>query len=262
MLVDTHCHLAAREFDPDREAVLTAARAVGVSKIVIPAVDMTDFVNVRDCCKKYAECFPAYGIHPLYVAQANDGDLATLREWLLARTTRAPVAVAVGEIGLDLHMANTDLKRQEYFFTEQLKIARNANLPVLLHIRRAGDLILKHLRRIHVRGGIAHAFNGSDQQAKEFVNLGFKLGFGGAMTYTGSTRIRRLATSLPIENIVLETDAPDMPPEWSTGTRNEPATLATINNMLSELRGIDADELSERTSANAMTALPQLRSPG
>lgn len=262
MLVDTHCHLAAAEFDADRETVLMAAHAVGVSKIVVPAVDTADFVNVRDCCTKYAECFPAYGIHPLYVSQANDSDLATLMEWLLAHTNCAPAVVAVGEIGLDLHIANPDFKRQEYFFTEQLKIARKADLPVLLHIRRAGDFILKYLRRIGVSGGIAHAFNGSEQQAAEFVKLGFKLGFGSAMTYTGSTRIRRLVTSLPIDNIVLETDAPDMPPQWSTGKRNEPATLATINNMLSELRGIDADELSERTSANAIAALPQLRSHG
>lgn len=261
MLVDTHCHLAAVEFASDRGVVAAAARAAGVSAIVVPAVDVTSFAEVRVCCTRYSGCAAAYGIHPLYVRNAGSADLATLQEWLLRTLAGSEQPVAVGEIGLDLFVSDPAFDRQEQFFVEQLKIARETDLPVLLHVRRAIDPVLKYLRRIRVRGGIAHAFNGSRQQADEFIKLGFKLGFGGAMTHAGSTRIRRLAASLPLESIVLETDAPDMPPAWLGGGRNTPLALPGINEVLAGLRAIDASELARATSANACTALPRLRLP-
>lgn len=260
MLIDTHCHLAADEFADDRDAVAAAARAVGVSTLVVPAVDSTSFPEVRACCARYPGCAPAYGIHPLCVQRTSQTDLDTLRDWLRPDGDRAPRPVAVGEIGLDLFIPNADFQRQEYFFVEQLKIARAANLPVLLHVRRAIDQVLKNLRRIRVRGGIAHAFNGSRQQADEFIGLGFKLGFGGALTYAGSTRIRRLAASLPLASLVLETDAPDMPPAWLAGGRNVPSELPRINDALAELRAMAPAELARATSANALAALPELLS--
>ena len=260
MLVDTHCHLAAGEFVDDREAVLATARAAGVSTIVVPAVDVASFADVHACCLRYPGCAPAYGIHPLFVRHAGEGDLATLREWL-ARASGGPGRpVAVGEIGLDFFVAEPDVKRQEYFFVEQLKIARDADLPVLLHVRRAVDRVLANLRRIRVRGGIAHAFNGSPQQADALIRLGFKLGFGGALTHPGSTRIRRLAALLPLASIVLETDAPDMSPAWLAGGRNTPSQLPLINEVLARLRGIDAAESAVATAMNAMAVLPELRS--
>lgn len=260
MLIDTHCHLAADEFADDRDDVAAAARAAGVSALVVPAVDATSFPEVRACCARYPGCAPAYGIHPLYVQRASQADLDTLRDWLRPSGDHSPRPVAVGEIGLDLFIVDPDFQRQEYFFVEQLKIARAADLPVLLHVRRAIDQVLKNLRRIRVRGGIAHAFNGSRQQADEFISLGFKLGFGGALTHAGSTRIRRLAASLPLDFLVLETDAPDMPPAWLAGGRNAPSQLPRITEALAELRAIEPAELARATSANALAVLPELLS--
>jgi TatD DNase family protein len=251
MLIDTHCHLDAAEFDGDRDAVHAAAQAGGVDRIVVPAVSVDGFFRLKSIVARYPGCVAAYGIHPLYVKQAQDGDLAVLRTWL-----EREQAVAVGEIGLDYYVADGDPQRQEFFFVEQLKLAREYKLPVLLHVRRAVDQILKHLRRIHVPGGIAHAFNGSRQQADEFIKLGFKLGFGGSMTFSGSTRIRALVAELPLESIVLETDAPDIPPAWLAGGRNAPGELPRIAAVLAELRGISADEIASASCQAARMVLP------
>jgi TatD DNase family protein len=256
MLIDSHCHLDAREFDEDRDALVLAAAQAGVSAMVIPAVETANFASVRDCCRRYANCFPAFGLHPLYLEQASDASLVALRQWLQSESVGISPAVAVGEIGLDYHVPGFDAASQEYFFIEQLKIARDFNLPVLLHVRRAVDQVLKCLRRAGVRGGIAHAFNGSRQQADEFIRLGFKLGFGGAMTFPGSTRIREIATALPIDVIVLETDAPDMPPFWLAGRRNAPHELMAIAQTLAELRRISIDQVMAATSANVLSLLP------
>ncbi|MDP2108418.1 MAG: TatD family hydrolase [Rhodocyclaceae bacterium] len=264
-LVDTHCHLDAAEFDADRDEVYAAAKvgaggtaqagcaANWVTALVVPAVERANFGAVASVCREYPGCFPAYGIHPLYVDRARPEDLAALREIL----TREPV-VAVGEIGLDRYAAQRDDARQEFYFVEQLKIARELDLPVLLHVRRAIDPILKHLRQSRV-GGIAHAFNGSRQQADEFIKLGFKLGFGGALTFPGSKRIRALAADLPLDSIVLETDAPDMPPQWKVGARNTPAELLPIAETLAQLRGLSLAEIAAATSANACAVLPRLK---
>ena len=251
MLIDTHCHLDAAEFDADRDAVHAAAVAAKVESIVVPAVAVDGFSKTKSVVGRYPGCVAAYGIHPLYVMPAQDSDLSVLRDWL---ANEKPVAV--GEIGLDLYVADSDPARQEFFFVEQLKLAREFNLPVLLHVRRAVDNILKHLRRIHVPGGIAHAFNGSRHQADEFIKLGFALGFGGAMTHTGSTRIRELARTLPAEAIVLETDAPDIPPAWLHGARNTPAELSRMADLLAELRGLSRADAIAMTALNARRVLP------
>jgi TatD DNase family protein len=253
MLIDTHCHLDAPEFDADRDAVHAAARAAGVERIVVPAVAVGSFQRVKSSVERYPGCVAAYGIHPLYVMQAQEADLDALRAWLAAERP-----VAVGEIGLDLYVTDSDPARQEFYFVEQLRLAREFDLPVLLHVRRAVDQILKHLRRIQVPGGIAHAFNGSRQQADEFIRLGFKLGFGGAMTFPGSTRIRALAAELPLAAIVLETDAPDIPPAWLGGGRNSPAQLPRIASVLADLRALPADELAAHCAAAARAVLPRL----
>lgn len=251
MLIDTHCHLDAAEFDTDRDAVHAAALAGGVARIVVPAVAVDGFLKAKTVVERYPGCVAAYGIHPLCVMQAKESDLAVLREWLAKEKP-----VAVGEIGLDGYVADVDPVRQEYFFVEQLKLAREFDLPVLLHVRRAVDRTLKHLRRVRVRGGIAHAFNGSRQQADEFIRLGFKLGFGGAMTFSGSTRIRALAAELPLEAIVIETDAPDIPPAWLGGGRNAPGELPRIATVLAELRQTDVAQIAATTTAAARAILP------
>jgi TatD DNase family protein len=256
MLVDTHCHLDAAEFAADRDALVLAAQTAGVSKIIVPAVGVENFSAVRDCCQRYDLCFPAYGIHPLYLAQSDASDLLKLQTWLTVEASTGKRPVAVGEIGLDYYVPGFDAARQYDFFIRQLKLAREFDLPVLLHVRRAVDSVLKGLRQVRVRGGIAHAFNGSRQQAEAFIALGFKLGFGGAMTYPGSTRIRQLAAALPLNSIVLETDAPDIPPHWLTGQRNVPAALMQIATVLAELRALPIAEVLQATTKNADEIFP------
>lgn len=257
MLVDTHCHLDAREFDADRDEVVAGAVRAGVGLLVIPAVERANFGAVAAVCRDYAGCAGAYGIHPMYVDRSRQEDLGALRETL---ERQRESVVALGEIGLDHFVPEHDQKRQEWFFVEQLKLAGELDLPVILHVRRAVDAVLKQLRRHRVRGGIAHAFNGSPQQADEFIKLGFKLGFGGAMTYPRALHIRDLAASLPIEAIVLETDAPDIPPEWLARQRNQPGELPRIAGELAGLRNLAVAELARITTANAIEALPGLAS--
>lgn len=257
MLIDTHCHLDAAEYDADRDEVAARAQQGDVRGIVVPAVAAFNFQAVIDC-RRYASVKIALGMHPMYVHVHREEHLALLDEAI-----RRERPVAVGEIGLDRFQSRIDrpgvheddLERHEFFFVEQLKLAARYELPVLLHIRRANDQILKQLRRIKVPGGIAHAFNGSMQQAQEYLKLGFKLGFGGAMTYTRATRLRGLAAELPLEAIVLETDGPDIPPEWIMKLRNEPAELPRIAQVLAELRGISVEEVAQRTTENAEAVL-------
>jgi TatD DNase family protein len=253
VLIDTHCHLDAAEFDVDRAAVAGAARRAGVDLIVVPAVERANFGAVASVCREFSGCRAAYGIHPMYVDRARDEDLAALDE-----TVRREHPLAIGEIGLDHFVEPRDEARQDFFFSAQLRLAHDHELPVLLHVRRAIDPVLRELRRCRVPGGIAHAFNGSRQQADEFIKLGFKLGFGGAMTFPRATRIRELAATLPLEAIVLETDAPDIPPEWQAGGRNAPDQLPRIAQALAGLRGIPVQQVVEATTNNAAAALPGL----
>lgn len=251
--VDTHCHLDAAEYAADRDAVVRAARQAGVARIVVPAVGRENFSVVAELDSRYPGCRHALGIHPMYVVRAHESDIAEL-DALLARGQ----AVAVGEIGLDFFVDGYDAQRQEWFFAEQLKLAQKHGLPVLLHIRRAQDAVLKQLRRIAVPGGIAHAFNGSRQQAEAFIGLGFKLGFGGALTYPRALRIRDHGASLPLDAIVLETDGPDIPPSFAPRSRNDPGNLPRIAAELAHLRDLPLDELARATTANAMAVMPQL----
>ena len=264
MFIDTHCHLDAAEFNDQQDAIVREAQAAGVATLVLPAIERSNFATVQTLCTQYPNCAPAYGIHPMYADRAIPADLNVLRGYLAQ-----PDAVAVGEIGMDFFIQHYDQVRQEYFFVEQLKLAKEFDLPVLLHIRRAQDTVLKHLRRFYgsgdpsasLRTGIAHAFNGSTQQAEEFIKLGFKLGFGGAMTYSRATRLRELAATLPLENIVLETDAPDIPPDFlERGQPNKPEYLPRIAQTLAELRGISLEEIARVTTANALSVLPRLKS--
>ena len=251
-LVDSHCHLDAAEFDLDRAAVIAAAARAGVNAMVLPAVACSNFAAVLALSQRYPAVFPAFGIHPLYVNGATPTDLAVLRQMLVDHRP-----VAVGEIGLDFFVEGYDLERQTLFFVEQLKLARELDLPVLLHVRRAQDAVLKCLRRIKVRGGIAHAFTGSRQQAESYIDLGFKLGFGGAMTWPRALRIRELAATLPLAALVLETDAPDMAPVWlGHQGRNSPDQLLKMAEVLADLRGQPLAEIVDATTANVLAALP------
>jgi TatD DNase family protein len=254
MLIDTHCHLDAAEFDPDRAVVAESALAHDVGIVVVPAVHRENFAHVQALSQRHAHCTYALGIHPLYVKSSKPEDIEFLKTSL-----ENSQAVAVGEIGLDFFVEDYDRELQEYFFVEQLKLAKNLDLPVILHVRSSIDIVLKHLRTFKLRGGIAHAFNGSEQQAHEFIKLGFKLGYGGAMTYPRALRIRHLAQHLPLDAIVLETDSPDIPPEWiGHDGRNSPDQLNKIAQVLADLRQVDIARIAEITSKNALEALPKL----
>jgi TatD DNase family protein len=272
--IDTHCHLDAPEFAADAPAVRARAAAAGVAHCVIPAVAVAHFDAVRALAHGHGDSY-ALGIHPLCVAQSREQDLQALDRALGAHRDD-PRLVAVGEIGLDFFvpaLCQSPLReRQEYFYAEQLKLARKHALPVILHVRRSADRLLRALRALQPAGGwsgIAHAFAGSAQQADAFVQAGFKLGFGGALTFERALALRRLAVSLPLSALVLETDAPDIAPHWLYRTaaeraagqpqgRNEPAELVRIGALMAGLRGIDAQALAAATCANACAALPRL----
>ena len=272
--IDTHCHLDAAEFHADAPAVRARARQAGVGRLVIPGVAVGNFQTVRELAHQNGDAY-ALGIHPLYVAQSVDADLATLAAELAFRLDD-PRLVAVGEIGLDFFVPELQLsplrEKQEFFYREQLLLARRHDLPVILHVRRSADRLLKHLRELAPPGGwhgIAHAFNGSAQQAQAFIDLGLKLGFGGAMSFEAARQIRQLATELPLQALVLETDSPDIPPQWlyqsaearAAGApqgRNEPAELPRIAQVLAGLRGMPIEALARACAANALAALPRL----
>ncbi|MBU6437734.1 MAG: TatD family hydrolase, partial [Betaproteobacteria bacterium] len=213
MLIDTHTHLDAPAFDADRDAVVQRARDAGVQMMVVLPGAVEHFEGTRACAHRYGYAY-TLGIHPLWTPQAAPGDVAQVRA-AVEQARGDPHFVGIGEIGLDFFVpalcTPAARARQEQIYAGQLQIARDFDLPVVLHVRCSQDTLLKHLRRTRVVGGLAHAFNGSAQQASAFVQLGFRLGFGGAATYSGSLRIRRLAAQLPADALVLETDSPDMP---------------------------------------------------
>ena len=249
-LIDTHCHLDDASFDPDRPMVLQRCRQSGVRRIVVPGVDATGWDNLLGLCDSHPGLYPALGMHPMYLSRHRAEHVAQLAECIdQARP------VAVGEIGLDFYIDNPEQSQQEQLLRDQLAVARDAGLPVLLHCRKAHDRILKSLREIPVPGGIAHAFNGSLQQAEQYIELGFKLGFGGMLTFERSSKLRKLARELPIEAIVLETDAPDMTVASHRGERNSPEYLPECLAALAEVRQADPAELARQTTANAEAVL-------
>jgi TatD DNase family protein len=273
--IDTHSHLDAPEFERNR---LTAGHLVARSAIknvvlsVIPAVETSNFATVRELAHAHNQAY-GLGIHPLYVPRAHEQDLAVLNAQLTQHRDD-PRLIAVGEIGLDFFVPElcTDAMREKQtaFYRAQLKLAKQHQLPVILHVRKSADHLLHALREIGSHGGIAHAFNGSEQQATQFVEMGFCLGFGGTVTYERSHNIRALAKSLPAEAIVMETDAPDIPPQWIYATAeeraagkpqgiNSPLELPRIGQVLAELRGLSPDEWAAQTTANAMRVLPKLK---
>lgn len=255
-LIDTHCHLDVAEFDADRDAVLARARAAGVVGIIVPAIQAAGWDGLLGLCAREPDLYPALGLHPLYLDRHEAAHLAALE----ARIAAAPV-VAVGEIGLDFYVPNLDPERQQRLIEAQLAIARTAGLPVLLHVHKAHDPMLATLRRIRVPGGIVHAFNGSLDQAQRYLDLGFLLGFGGMLTFERSTRLRALARTLPLDRLVLETDAPDMTVAAHRGERNSPEYLPYCLAALAEVRGVDPTSVAQVTTASARRLLRLGASP-
>jgi len=276
VLIDTHCHLDAPEFASDRACVVARARAAGVQGWIIPAVACAQFETVKQLAHAAPfSTFYTLGIHPLFVPHASEVDLQRLaRE--VNKAMDDPCFVGIGEIGLDFFVPELTTpamrNKQEYFYRQQLALAQRHKLPVILHVRRSQDVLFKYLRQQQRQtgasvGGIAHAFNGSFQQAQQFVGLGFALGFGGAMTFTRARQIRRLAAQLPDHAWVLETDAPDIAPAWLAHSpahpsthppRNEPAQLPRIAQTLAELRHMTVDDIIKQNWRNACRVIPRL----
>ena len=274
--IDTHCHLDASEFDGLADKIRASAAAKNIAKCVYPAVHPFNFQAVRELAHAHGDGY-ALGIHPLYVKDAPEADLALLDTELALRFAD-PRLVAVGEIGLDFFVPELKIsplrEKQIHFYREQLKLAKKYDLPVVVHVRQSADILLKGLRDIAAQNypwrGIIHAFNGSQAQAAAFIKLGFKLGFGGAMTFERALQLRHLAATLPLEALVLETDAPDIPPHWLYKTaaqraagelqgRNEPAQLPRIAQVLADLRCISLETLSRAVWDNSLAALPKIK---
>jgi TatD DNase family protein len=259
MWIDSHCHLDAPEFDADRDDVVARAKTAGVTALINLPGHIDHFEQAKLTREKYG-CITGFGIHPMWVAGPGGVSarehVAILREWVEREKPEL-----IGEIGLDFFIPNFNQIEQEWFYAEQLKIARDFDLPVSLHVRRSQDVLLKHLRRIKVRGGFAHAFNGSAQQAAEFVKLGFCLGFGGTATFPQANQVRRLLRDVPIENIVVETDAPDIPPSFlgtmGSRARNSPEYLPRIGAMLADVRAMSVEAFAAASTANVRRVLNQ-----
>lgn len=245
-LIDTHCHIDLPAFDADRATVLTHCQQLGISHIVVPGVVAHNWQRLQQLCAANPMLHACFGLHPVFLAQHAVGDIAALAQWIEQHRP-----IAVGEIGLDYAVDGLDHGLQQSLFDDQLAIAANASLPVVLHVRKSHDAVLASLKKARVKGGVCHAFNGSLQQADRYIELGFKLGFGGMLTYERSHKLQRLARQLPIEAIVLETDAPDMTVASHHGERNSPEYLPECLQALANARGEDIRVLAAQTTANA-----------
>lgn len=242
---DSHCHLDFPDFDADRETILAACRRAGIDVLVVPGVCAAAWPRVIDLCARHPSLYPALGLHPMFLEEHGPGDIELLEQWV---SRQRPVAL--GEIGLDFYRMEADRARQQDLFSAQLAIAQRHALPVILHVRKAHDAVLSSLRRTPVKGGIVHAFSGSRQQAEHYIELGFCLGFGGVLTYPNARRVRQLAKELPLESIVLETDAPDMAPHGWQGERNTPLNVLLVLGELARIRGELAELIAQVTTRN------------
>jgi len=245
-LVDTHCHLDDGEFDRDRDEVIARAREAGVRRQIVPAIDAASWPKLREVCTRDEGLHPAYGLHPLLLDRHTDAHLDELRGWIERERP-----VAVGECGLDYFIEGLDPERQQHYFDGQLKIARDFDLPVIVHARRAVDAVIASIRRVGGLRGVVHSFSGSEEQARQLWKQGFLLGLGGPVTYDRANRLRRLAASMPLEFLLLETDAPDQPDSGIRGQRNEPARITRVLETIAELRGVDTEEVARATCVNA-----------
>lgn len=249
-LFDTHCHIDLSEFDPDRIQVLDTARAAGVADILVPAVQRKTWAALIALCADDPQLHPALGLHPVFLHQHHAHDVQSLADEV-ARSR----PLAIGEIGLDWQLGDLDRPQQQDLLEAQLEVAQSFQLPVVLHVRKAHDVMLNTLKRYRLKGGFCHAFNGSLQQAARYIDMGFRLGFGGMLTFERSRHLRRLVIDLPLESVVLETDAPDMTVASHRYQRNSPAYLPEVLASMATLRGLPETKLAAQTTSNARSVL-------
>lgn len=246
ILFDSHVHLDAAAFDPDRDAVIARARQVGVKTMIVPAVDFASWARIRSLCADHQGLLPAYGLHPMYLAQHAPGHVDALSSWLDDGD-----AVALGEMGLDFHLDGLDQQLQRDYFVRQLQLARDRALPVIVHARGALEEVLLTLRRMPGLRGVVHSFSGSEQQARQLWRMGFHLGIGGPVTHDRAQRLRRIVAQMPLEFLLLESDAPDQPDAGHRGQRNEPARIIEVLRCVAMLRGASTAEIASATTLNA-----------
>jgi TatD DNase family protein len=246
VLVDSHVHIDDEVFDGDRVQALARAAEAGIRLMVVPGIDAASWPRIAALCARHAELVPAYGLHPLFLARHRRADLDALRERLVDGA-----AVALGEIGLDFYVKELDRDLQRDYFEAQLALAHELDLPVIVHARRAVEEVLLALRRMPGLRGVVHSFAGSEQQAERLYEMGFHLGIGGPVTYPRARRLRDLVASMPIEHLLLETDAPDQPNAGHQGTRNEPVRMLETLRTIAELRGESVEAIAAATTANA-----------
>jgi TatD DNase family protein len=245
-LVDTHCHLDVPEFDADRAEVVARARAAGVTRQIVPAIEASTWPGLRAACAQDEGLFPAYGLHPLLIDRHRDAHLRDLRDWIERERP-----VAIGECGLDFFIEGLDRATQAKYFDAQLAIARDFDLPLVVHARRAVDAVIAAVKRVGALRGVVHSYAGSEEQARQLADLGFLVGIGGPVTYARANRVRRVAATVPLDTLLLETDAPDQPDSEHRGQRNEPARMRRVLEVVAELRGEDPDVIARATSRNA-----------
>lgn len=247
-LIDSHVHLDAASFDDDRDAVLARAREAGLSACVVPATHRAGWLRLENMCRADAtpRLYPAFGMHPMFLSRHADDDPDALERFLERGS-----AVAVGECGLDFYVDDLDAERQRDFFHRQLDIAHAADLPVIVHARRAEEEVLHTVRRYRGLRGVIHSFSGSREQARQLHDLGFLIGLGGPLTHAGSHRLHRLVADIPLDQLLLETDAPDQPGAAHRGQRNEPAFMAEVLDTVARLREASTEAIAAATTANA-----------
>jgi TatD DNase family protein len=246
-LIDSHSHIDTAEFDIDRPAVLQRAHDAGVTRQIVPAIALSGFPKLRDLCRAEPGLHAAYGLHPMYLDAHEPEHLADLADWLERERP-----VAVGECGLDFYIENLDRDTQYVYLDRQLELAREFDLPLILHARRAFDEIAAAIRGIGGLRGVVHSFSGSEEQARQLWKLGFHIGIGGPVTYERAKRLRAIVATMPIEWLLLETDSPDQPFAGHRGERNEPAYLVEVLDTIARLRGESREDLATATTANAV----------
>ena len=244
-LIDSHSHFDVAEFDADRDAALARARDAGVTRQILPAIALSGFEKLRTLCAAESSLFPAYGLHPMFLSEHSVAHLDTLEQWIVREKP-----IAVGECGLDFYVPDLDADKQRTYFERQLALAREYDLPVILHARRALDDVTAAIRRAGNLRGVVHSFSGSPEQAHQLWKLGFHIGIGGPVTYERAHRLREIVANMPIEYLLLETDSPDQPLCGHQGHRNEPARLVGVCDTIAKLRSVPAEEIADATTRN------------
>jgi len=247
MIIDSHCHIDFDVFEQDRQAVLQRATSAGVKKIIVPGVMQSTWPKIKSCCETFPALYPCYGLHPYFLDQHKPQHLDNLKTYI---DKNKPVAV--GECGLDFFINDLNTQTQHFYFEQQLDIALEFNLPVVIHARKSTEAVIKAIKSRNGLRGMIHSYSGSYEQAMQLIKLGFYLSFGGPITYEKSTRLRKLVSQLPLENILLETDAPDQPVASAAGNRNEPAFITEVLQHVAELHKTHTDNIKNITSKNVM----------